>query len=249
VNASILIFRIDTKKSESFLRERKPMQTGHISIQINGKPGPAYLAAPAGSGPGVLVLHAWWGLTPFVTSFCDRLAGQGFVALAPDLYAGKVAATIPEAQLLMAQTDFEQAQTAVIGSLFYLGGMPAVTGKGLGVVGFSMGASWALWLSTFAPQDVAAVACFYGTDEIDPAVAQAAYQGHYAASDEYEPLEGVRRLEASLKEAGREAKFYVYPQAGHWFMETDRPEAYQPASARLAWRRLVRFLKRSLFEL
>ncbi len=68
-----------------------------------------------------------------------------------------------------------------------------------------------------------------------------------ALTDEYEPLDGVRRLEASLKEAGLETKFYVYPQAGHWFMETDRPEAYNPAAARLAWRRLVKFLKISLF--
>jgi carboxymethylenebutenolidase len=224
------------------------MQTGDISIQINGKPSPAYLAVPElGSGPGVFVLHAWWGLNPFFKSFCDRLAGQGFVVLAPDLYAGKVAQTIAEAQLLMAQTDFEQAQTAVVGSLFYLGGLPAVTGKGLAVVGFSMGAAWALWLSTFAPQDIVAVTCFYGTDELDPSAAQSAYQGHYAVTDEYEPLDGVRRLEASLKEAGLETKFYLYPQAGHWFMEEDRPDAYNPAAAKLAWRRLVKFLKISLF--
>jgi carboxymethylenebutenolidase len=224
------------------------MQTGDISIQINGKPSPAYLSVPAsGSGPGVFVLHAWWGLNSFFKSFCDRLAGQGFVALAPDLYGGKIAKTIPEAQLLMAQTDFEQAQTAVAGSLFYLGGLPAVTGKGLATVGFSMGASWALWLSTFAPQEIVAVATFYGTDELDPNAAQAAYQGHYAGRDDYEPLEGVRRLETFLKEAGLQTKFYIYPQAGHWFMEKDRPEAYQPASANLAWRRLVRFLKKSLF--
>ena len=224
------------------------MQTGEISIQINGKPTPAYLAAPAQvSGaegrPGVLVLHAWWGLNPFFKSFCDRLAGQGFVALAPDLYAGKVAHTIPEAQLLMAQTDFEQAQTTVIGSLAYLGGLPAVTGKGLAAVGFSMGASWALWLSTFAPQEIAAAVAFYGTDALDPSTARAAYQGHFAAADEYESLDGVRRLESTLKEAGLETKFYLYPGAGHWFMEADRPDAYHPAAARLAWRRLVKFLR------
>jgi carboxymethylenebutenolidase len=145
------------------------MQTGEISIQIYGRTTPAYLAAPAsGSGPGLLVPHAWWRLNPFFKSFCDRLAGQGFVALAPDLYTGKVAQTIPEAQLLMAQTDFAQAQAAVVGSLFYLGGLPAVTGKGLAAVGFSMGAAWALWLSTFASQEVAAVSAFYGTDELDP---------------------------------------------------------------------------------
>ncbi|MGD0003258.1 MAG: dienelactone hydrolase family protein [Anaerolineaceae bacterium] len=223
------------------------MQTGDISIQINDQLSPAYLATPAsGSGPGVLVLHAWWGLNPFFKSFCDRLAGQGFVTQAPDLYNGKVAQTIPEAQLLMAQTDFTQAQAAVVGSLFYLDGLPAVTGKGLAAVGFSMGAAWALWLSTFAPQEVAAVAAFYGTDELDPSSARAAYQGHYAASDPYEPLEGVRRLEDTLKKAGLETKFFVYPQAGHWFMEDDRLDAYDPAAARLAWGRLVEFLKEKL---
>jgi carboxymethylenebutenolidase len=223
------------------------MQTGKISIQINGKPTPAYLAAPAsGSGPGVLVLHTWWGLNPFFQSFCDRLAGQGFVALAPDLYDGKVAQTVPEAEVLMAETSFEQAQTAVVGGLAYLGGLPAVTGKGLGVVGFSMGASWAMWLSTFAPQEVVAVATFYGAEELDFSVAQAAYQGHSAATDSYSPLEGVQRVEALLKEAGLETKFFVYPQAGHWFMEKDRPDAYHPAAARLAWRRLVKFLNKTL---
>jgi len=223
------------------------MQTGVISILINGTPTPAYLALPeSGSGPGVLVLHAWWGLNSFFKSFCERLAGQGFVALAPDLYAGKVAQTIAEAQMLMAEGKFEQAQTAVAGSLAYLGGLPAVTGKGLAAVGFSMGASWALWLSTFAPQEMAAVVTFYGTDTLDPTIAQAAYQGHYAAADPYEPLEGVHRLETSLKEAGLIVKFYVYPQTGHWFMEDDRPDAYNPAAARLAWGRLVNFLHKKL---
>ena len=131
----------------------------------------------------------------------------------------------------------------MVGSLFYLGGLPAVTGKGLAAVGFSMGAAWALWLSTFAPQEMAAVAAFYGTEELDPSTARAAYQGHYAATDDYEPLEGVHRLETTLKQAGLETKFYVYPQAGHWFMEDNRPDAYNPAAARLAWRRLVRFLR------
>ncbi len=223
------------------------MQTGDISIQINGKPYPAYLAAPAsGSGPGVLVLHAWWGLNPFFKAFCDRLAGEGFLALAPDLYNGKVAQSISEAQILMAQTDFEQAQVEVIGSLVYLGGLPPVSGKGLATVGFSMGAAWALWLSTFAPQEVVATAAFYGTDEIDTSTARAAYQGHYAANDPYEPLESVQRLENTLKHAGLEATFYIYTQAGHWFMEDDRPDAYDPDAARLAWDRLVEFLHEKL---
>jgi carboxymethylenebutenolidase len=218
-----------------------------ITLSINGSDHPAYLALPAGtSGPGVLVLHAWWGLTPFFKSICDCLAKHGFVALAPDLYGGKAAATISEAQMLMAQTDFNQAQALVVASLFHLGGLPAVTGRGLGLLGFSMGAAWALWLSSFAPQDVAAVVTFYGTDEFDPSESQAAYLGHYADVDEYEPAEGVRRLEALLKASGRETCFYSYPGTQHWFFEKDRPLAYNPAAANLAWKRTIKFLNKNL---
>ena len=205
-----------------------------------------YLAFPPRAAlplPSVVVIQEIFGVVEHIEDVTRRIAAAGYVALAPDLYAGKVAHTIPEAQLLMAQTDFEQAQTTVIGSLAYLGGLPAVTGKGLAAVGFSMGASWALWLSTFAPQEIAAAVAFYGTDALDPSTARAAYQGHFAAADEYEPLDGVRRLESTLKEAGLETKFYLYPGAGHWFMEADRPDAYHPAAARLAWRRLVKFLR------
>ena len=73
-----------------------------------------------------------------------------------------------------------------------------------------------------------------------------AYQGHFAASDDYESPEGIRHLEASLKQAGLETKFYVYPGTAHWFMEENRPDAYNPDAARLAWRRLVRFLQKKL---
>jgi carboxymethylenebutenolidase len=223
------------------------MTARDITIKINQAGIPAYLALPpAGSGPGVLVLHAWWGLNPFFKSVCRRLARAGFVALAPDLYGGKLATTPGEAQLLMAQTDVKQAQAAVTGSLAYLGGLPAVTGRGLGTLGFSMGAGWALWLSTLMPQEVAAVVVFYGTDQIDPTESLAAYLGHYAEDDEFEPNEAVRQLEFTLQSAGLEPIFYIYPGIHHWFFESDRPQAYNARAARLAWRRTLHFLRDKL---
>jgi carboxymethylenebutenolidase len=223
------------------------MTASDITIQLEQTSTPAYLALPpAGSGPGVLVLHAWWGLNPFFKSVCRRLARAGFVALAPDLYNGKLAATPAEARLLMAQTDFTQAQAAVTGSLAYLGGLPATTGRGLGTLGFSMGAGWALWLSTSLPQEVAAVVVFYGTDQVDPTEARAAYLGHYAEADEFEPAEGVSQLEFTLHSAGLETYFYTYPGTHHWFFESNQPQAYNPRAARLAWRRTLHFLRDKL---
>src|SRR3712207_3500129 len=123
-----------------------------------------YLALPKeGKGAGVLVLHAWWGLNDFFKQFCDRLAAESFVVLAPDLYHGAIATTIDEAEQRIAALDFEQATREVSGAIDYLRDHAAVRGDGLGVAGFSMGAAYALLASTaFKPEDIAAVVTFYG---------------------------------------------------------------------------------------
>ena len=86
-----------------------------IQIQVNQQPVNAYLALPAsGKGPGILVLHAWWGLTPFFKELCNRLAEQGFVALAPDLYHGPTASTVDEAQALVDSADWPKVAATVM---------------------------------------------------------------------------------------------------------------------------------------
>jgi len=208
----------------------------------------AYLAVPeSGAGPGVLVLHAWWGLTPIFTDVCDRLAAAGYVALAPSLYAdGATAATITEAEALRDAHDEEAvAEPVVQAAAEQLRRLPAVTGAQFGVIGFSLGAYWALHLSQVRPDDVGAVVAIYGTDDGDYRTARAAYLGHFAERDDFEPLEAVRALEAKIREAGREVTFYVYPGTGHWFVEPNRPE-YDAAAAELVWDRTLNFLNERL---
>jgi len=203
-----------------------------------------YLAVPeSGTGPGVLVLHAWWGLTPVFTDVCDRLAATGYVALAPSLYAdGVTAATIAEAEELRDAHDEEAvAEPVVQAAAEQLGGLPAVTGAWIGVIGFSLGAYWALHVSQVRPDDVGAVVAIYGTDDGDYGMARAAYLGHFAEHDDFEPLEAVRALEAKIRAAGREVTFYVYPGTGHWFFEPNRPE-YDAEAAELVWERTLAFL-------
>jgi carboxymethylenebutenolidase len=204
----------------------------------------AYLAVPeSGAGPGVLVLHAWWGLTPIFTDVCDRLAAAGYVALAPSLYAdGATAATITEAEVLRDAHDEEVvAKPVVQAAAEQLRELLAVNGAQIGVIGFSLGAYWALHLSQVRPDDVSAVVAVYGTDDGDYRTARAAYLGHFAERDDFEPLEAVRALEAKIREAGREVTFYVYPGTGHWFVEPNRPE-YDAAAAELVWDRTLNFL-------
>ncbi|HMQ30121.1 MAG TPA: dienelactone hydrolase family protein [Chloroflexaceae bacterium] len=201
-----------------------------------------YLAVPpSGVGPGVLVLHAWWGLTPFMRELCDRLAAEGFVALAPDLFGGATAATVEEAQALAEGADSDQVRAAALEGLEALRAHPAVRGDGVAALGFSFGAAWALLLTTLEPAIGAAVV-FYGTYPLDFAAARAAYLGHFAPGDPWEPDEAVAELEQVLRDAGREVTFHHYPGAAHWFFERDRPE-HLPAAAELAWQRTVAFLR------
>ena len=201
---------------------------------------------PAGKGPGVLVLHAWWGLNDTFRSVCTRLAGSGFVAFAPDLYHGQVASTIADAERLgqALEANHLQAKAEIAEAARFLVERAGLPGRGLDVIGFSMGAYFALNLSAADPDRIRSVVLFYGTGPADYSRSRAAYLGHFAENDPYEPEPNVAELEQDLRRAGRPATFYLYPGTGHWFFEPDRPEPYNEAAAKLAWDRTLEFLKR-----
>ncbi len=210
--------------------------------EING-----YLVKPdAAQGPGVLVLHAWWGLNDLIKETCGRIAGEGFVAFAPDLYRGKLATTIEEAENLSDQLDEKQATSDISAAVDHLRQHTNLPDSPLGVIGFSLGAYYALNLSAQDPQHVRAVVLFYGSGSADFSRAKAAYQGHFAEDDPYEPVEYVNQLESALKSSGNPVTFYRYRGVGHWFFETDRSDAYNEPAAIIAWERAVAFLKHAL---
>lgn len=218
------------------------IQTTDIQLLINNNTAKAYLAAPQNGGPGVLVLHAWWGLKPFFKEVCDQLARQGFTALAPDLYQGQIAATIDEAKALMEQRDSELMGDIVKAAKDHLVSLRA--GKPIGALGFSMGASWSLDVAANEP-DVLAAVLFYGAGDADFNNVKAKVLGHFAEVDEWEPIDYVRKMEADMKAAGLDVTLHTYPKVSHWFMENDRPE-YNSASALLAWSRTFEFLRKNL---
>ena len=113
----------------------------------------------------------------------------------------------------------------------------------MSVIGFSLGAYFALNLANADPDHIRSVVLFYGTGGDDFGRSRATYLGHFAENDPYESLAGVAELEEALKRAGRTVTFYRYPGTGHWFFEPDRTDAYNREAAALAWERTLTFLK------
>jgi len=212
-----------------------------MSIQPEG-----YFALPtSGQGRPVLVLHPWWGLNETIRAFCRRLADTGFVAFAPDLYHGQLTDKIDEAETLVNALNGQssQAQSEVVAAAHFLNTYAGPSAQGLAVIGFSMGASYAVALSTNAPDLVRAVVLFYGAGEGDYTKSQAAYLGHFAENDPYESREYIDYMEQGMRAAGCPVTFHTYPETTHWFFETDRSDAYNAAAAELAWERTLAFLQ------
>jgi len=196
-----------------------------VEFKSNGNTASAYLATPpAGSGPGVLVIQEWWGLDPSLKQTADRLAAAGFVALAPDLYHGQVAGhtEMDKAANLMRSLPPERAASDMSGAIDYLSNHPAVTGKGIGVVGFCMGGMLSFIIAAKRGDKVKAVVPFYGFPqgqmEPDWSKVTASIRGHMAEKDDYFAPDAARALEAKLRAMGKDVMLTVHPGTGHAFM-------------------------------
>jgi len=219
------------------------MSGQNITFDVNRRPANGYLSLPAeANAPGVIVLHAWWGLNSFFRSLCDRLAAEGFGAFAPDLNEGKVATTVDEAKQVMSESDFERKHAIVAAAPDFLHARPEVQKEALSVIGFSMGASWSLVLASERLDAIRKVVMFYGSEGADFSSIKADIVGHFSDADEWEPLDGVRAMEEDMRKAGLNPTFYIYPNTRHWFFEEDRPE-YDPQATQLAWERTLEFLR------
>jgi carboxymethylenebutenolidase len=220
----------------------------NVTFPSNGSQAHGYLATPpSGSGPGLIVIQEWWGLTDHIADVTDRLAAEGFVALAPDLFGGKVAHDADEAMKLLVELPVDRAARDLAGAVDYLLAQDAVTSSKVGAIGFCMGGGFVLMLAAQQGDKIAAAVPFYGVGPGVPATytgVKAAVQGHYAEKDEMYPADQARALEAQIrKEAGVPVEFFFYP-AGHAFHNDENlMGTYDEEQARLAWSRAVMFLK------
>lgn len=219
-----------------------------VTIKTNGHDTRGYLAKPAGSGPGVLVIQEWWGLVPHIESVADRFAEAGFVALAPDLYHGESTTSPDEAGRKMMALDIAHAGEDLGAAATYLRGLAECSPKKVAALGFCMGGQLALFAACAHPDTIDAAVDFYG---IHPAVKPdlAKLRGpvlaHFGKTDGFVKEADARALAASIESAGKKCEAHFY-EAGHAFFNDARPEAYDAPSAKLAWDRTLSFLKKNL---
>jgi carboxymethylenebutenolidase len=209
-----------------------------------------YLAAPAGErGPATIVLQEWWGLDEHIRSVCDRLAAEGFLALAPDLYNGETTTEPDEAQQKMMAMSMSEAEQAMCGAAAYLAAQPGFEGSGVGSLGFCLGGGLSLWAAATCPPISAAVTYYYVMPHGKPDFTKikGPVLGHFGTADEFIPLETSKALEAELRDAGVQVTFHYYEGAGHaFFNDTNRLGTYDENLARTSWERTVSFLRSAL---
>lgn len=205
--------------------------------------GEAFLVGPPGkvAGPGVLLLHSWWGLNESTRSLARRIASEGFTVLAPDLFDGVEPATEAEGEAVLAALEPNEMSGLVMSSAEALRVASEEQTKPISVVGLSMGGSLALWLSARLPGSIDSVITFYGAQSIDYDEAQASYQGHFGNADHMVDEEERVVTESFIRLGGKETEFFTYEGAGHWFIEDSSPN-YDNDAAELAWERAKGFL-------
>jgi len=220
-----------------------------VTFASNGNTAGGYLARPpGGSGPGVIVIQEWWGLNPQIERTADRLADDGFVALAPDLYHGELAGhdEMDKAGHLMSNLPPDRAARDMSGAVDFLAGHDAVTGDGIGVCGFCMGGMLAFLLAANRPDRIAAAVPFYGFPQGEAApdwsVVEASVRGHMADPDDFFPADVARHIESTMRGMGKDVEITVH-QAGHGFMNEDDPMGtYDADLAAQIWPEMVAFL-------
>jgi carboxymethylenebutenolidase len=214
----------------------------------NGGDVAGELAEPTGTGkvPTVVLIQEWWGVNGHIKDLAERMAKEGFLVVAPDLYHGKIAKNADEAGKMMTELDTLAAVKEIAGAVAFLKEHPRSNGK-VGVMGFCMGGALS-FASACHVEGLAAVAPFYGippAEKVDYAKVKAPIMTHVAKNDQWVTVEKAEAVKKQIESHGGAVELHVY-DAEHAFVNDTRPEVHHPANAKLAWDRTVAFFKKHL---
>jgi carboxymethylenebutenolidase len=198
--------------------------------------------------PALVVIHEYWGLVPWVKEQAAKLADQGYVTLAIDLYRGKATTDPEEAHELMRGVPPDRAGGDLRAAFDYLKTQKQVDPKRIGVIGWCMGGGYALDLALQEPTLAAAV-INYGHLATDPASLKkihAPILGIFGGQDRGITPSDAHHFEAQMKQLGKSVDVVIYPDAGHAFENPENKTGYRPQDAADAWKRTVTFLRQTL---
>ncbi len=217
-----------------------------VKFKSNGHTCDGYYATPAsGKGPGVVVLQEWWGLVDHIKDVADRLAKEGFCALAPDLYHGDSAKSPDKAEKLFMAVNIAETEKDLRGAIDYLLAQPECSSKTVGTVGFCMGGQLSLYAACANSAKVGACIDYYGVHpnvKPDLKLLKAPVLGFFAEKDGFVTPAVARDLEAKLKAAGKKVEIHIYP-ADHAFFNDTRKEVYDAKAAKDTWTKMLTFYR------
>lgn len=209
-----------------------------------------YLALPSGGGkhPAIIAIHEWWGLNDWVKEQTKQFAADGYVALAVDLYRGKLGTTPDEAHILMRGLPDDRGLRDLEAAFAYLATRPDVEANKIGAIGWCMGGGWSIKLAEDQPK-LAAFVVNYGPLPTDAAIIakiKAPMLGNFGADDKGIPPESVRAFEAAMKAAGKNPDIKIYEGAGHAFQNPNNKDGFRKAATEDADKRITSFFHNEL---
>lgn len=229
----------------AFATEGKPVsyKSGDETVQ-----GILYTPAGKGAFPALVVVHEYWGLNDWVKEQASKLADQGYVSLAIDLYRGKVATTPDEAHQIMRGVPEDRAKRDLHAAVEFLKSQPNVKKDRIGAIGWCMGGGYALDVALQEP-DLAALVINYGHLATDPETLKkinASVLGLFGGQDRGITPDDVHKFEQQMKALGKKVEIKIYDDAGHAFENPNNKDGYRAADAADAWKRTVDFLATTL---
>ena len=225
-------------------------KTETVSYKSGDETVSAFLALPEGAGkhPAIIVIHEWWGLNDWVKEQAQKYAAQGYVALAVDLYRGKVASNPDDAHILMRGLPDDRGMRDLEAAFAYLSSRKDVNAAKIGSVGWCMGGSWSIKLGVDQPK-LAACAVNYGWLPSEPALIakiKAPVLGNFGAEDQGIPPKDVKAFESAMKADGKITDIKIYEGAGHAFENPNNKQGYRAEAAADAGKRMSAFFQKYL---
>ena len=241
----ILAFVIVLFALAAFAADGKPVSYKSGDETVN-----AILYTPQGKGPfpALVVIHEWWGLNDWVKEEASKLADQGYVALAIDLYRGKVATTPDDAHQIMRGVPEDRANRDLLAASAFLGSQKNVDPKRVGSIGWCMGGGYALNLAVADPKLKVAVINYghLASDDATLKKINADILGIFGGQDKGITPDDVHKFEAQMKALGKTVDIHIFPDAGHGFENPNNKQSYRAEDTAEAWKLTTAFLAKYL---